>query len=114
MPAAYDVENNSTENLRISPIQASLAAAALSNHGVMPLARIAMAVDTPEQGWVVLSAENKSVEVVQPRTADETSLAFIVEGKPYWSRASKASADGTTITWLTAGTIPDWAEHHWY
>lgn len=108
MPAAYDVENNSTENLRISPIQASLAAAALSNHGIMPFARIAMAVDTPEQGWVVLSAENKSVEVFQPKTADETSLAFIVEGKPYWSRASKASADGTTITWLTAGTIPDW------
>ncbi len=108
MPAAFDTENNSVKNLRISPLQAALATAGLSNHGVMPSARIAMAVDTPEQGWVVLSAENKSTEVLQPAAADETALSFAVENKPYWSRTSKSSADGITFTWLTAGTIPDW------
>jgi hypothetical protein len=108
MPAAFDTENNSIKDLRISPLQAALGTAGLSNHGVMPSARIAMAVDTPEQGWVVLSAENKSNEVIQPAIADETALSFAVENKPYWSRTSKSSADGVTFTWLTAGTIPDW------
>jgi len=108
MPAAFDTENYSGKDLRISPLQAVLATAGLSNHGIRPSARIAMAVDTPEQGWVVLSAEDKSTEVMQPAAADETALSFAVENKPYWSRTSKSSTDGVTITWLTAGTIPDW------
>ncbi len=67
-----------------------------------------MAVDTPEQGWVVLAAENKLVEVMQVKVADEAVLPFIVAGKPYWSYISQTSKDKTTFTWLTAGTIPDW------
>ena len=67
-----------------------------------------MAVDTPEQGWVVLAAETTAVEVIQAAAADEAVLPFIVEGKPYWSHTSKAIADNITFTWLTAGTIPDW------
>ena len=108
MPVAFDAENNSAKELKISPLQASLAAAILSHQGIEPAPRIAMAVDTPEQGWVVLSAENQSIEVIQPKAANEAAISFIVEGKPYWSHTSRASTDGTTVTWLLAGTIPDW------
>jgi hypothetical protein len=57
----------------------------------------------------VLSAEGKSIEVMQARAADEAVLPFIVNGKPYWSYFGKAAENNTIITWLLAGTIPDWS-----
>lgn len=109
MPVSFDTENSSTQNLRISPLQASITAALLSNHGVMPVPRIAMAVNTPQQGWVVLSEKSQPINVIQAKAADDTALSFIVEGKPYWSHVGQANVDGDTIiTWLLAGTLPDW------
>ena len=108
MPVSFTAGDVPVKDMRISPLQASLASAGLSNHGFIPAPHIAMAVDTPEQGWVVFAAENKSVEVMQARAADEAVLPFILKGKPYWSYTGKVSVDDTTVTWLTAGTIPDW------
>ncbi|MBK9208679.1 MAG: hypothetical protein IPL71_10420 [Anaerolineales bacterium] len=87
----------------------SIAAASLSNQGIAPAPRIATAVNTPEQGWVVLSAENQPREAIQASAANEAALSFIVEGKPYWQNVGQASADeDTIITWLLAGSLPDW------
>ncbi|MBI5964007.1 MAG: FtsW/RodA/SpoVE family cell cycle protein [Chloroflexi bacterium] len=108
MPVAFDAENNIPKELKVSPLQMSLAAAILSHQGIEPTPRIAMAVNTPEQGWVVLSAENQPVEVIQPEAANEAALSFIVDGKPYWSHIGQAIADEGPITWLFAGTLPDW------
>jgi hypothetical protein len=95
--------------LQTSPLQLSIAAAALSNQGIAPAPRIATAVNTPEQGWVVLSAESQPVEVIQAKAANEAALSFIVEGKPYWQHVGQASIDeDTIITWLLAGSLPDW------
>ena len=74
----------------------------------MPAPRIATAVNTPEQGWVVLSAEGMPIEVMQAEAANEAALSFIDEGKSYWSHVGQASADDEIITWLLAGTLPDW------
>jgi len=109
MPVASSAGNNSTQDLRISPLQLSIAAATLSNQGVMPTPRIATAVNTPEQGWVVLSAENQPIKAIQAMAANETALSFIVESKPYWQHVGQASVDeDTIITWLMAGSLPDW------
>ncbi len=109
MPVASSAENNSTQDLQVSPLQMSIAAASLSNQGIAPAPRIATAVNTPEQGWVVLSAENQPREVIQASAANEAALSFIVEGKPYWQNVGQASADeDTIITWLLAGSLPDW------
>jgi hypothetical protein len=71
--------------------------------------RIATAVNTPEQGWVVvLPADEKPIEVLQAEAANEAALSFIVKGKSYWSHVGQASADDKIITWLLAGTLPDW------
>ncbi len=109
MPASFDAENSLVNDLRMSPLQAGLAAALLSNRGIMPAPRIAVAVNTPQQGWVVLSEETQPVEVIQPEAANDAALSFIVEGQPYWSHVSQANVDDKTIvTWLLAGTLPDW------
>jgi hypothetical protein len=80
----------------------------LSNHGVIPSPRIAMAVDTPEQGWVVLPTEGSASEVLDATAADENILSYTVQGRQYWSHVGEASVDQTDITWLLAGTLPDW------
>ncbi len=95
-------------DIHISPLQAVLAAAALSNHGVVPAPRVAIAVDTPQQGWVVLPASGKSYEAVQPAQADEAATANIEEGKNYWSHIGRATGKEGPVTWFIAGTPPTW------
>jgi cell division protein FtsW (lipid II flippase) len=106
--AIIDTNNISAKDLKASPLQVSRAAALLSHDGIMPAPRIATAVNTPEQGWVVLSAEDMPVEVLQAEAADEAALSFIAQGKSYWSHVGQASTDDNITTWLLAGTLPDW------
>lgn len=106
MPVSIDGQKDAP--LKISPLQLTLAAAALSNHGLMPSPRIALAVNTPTQGWVALSALGTPVRVYQATAADEAAFSFLIEGKPYWSYTGKSSDGKSFTTWLTAGTLPDW------
>jgi hypothetical protein len=108
LPVAFDTVNHSVENLKASPLQISLAAALLSHDGMMPVPRIATAVNTPEQGWVVLSAEGMPIEVMQAEAANQAAASFIVQGKSYWSHVGQASINDNITTWLLAGTLPDW------
>jgi cell division protein FtsW (lipid II flippase) len=108
MPVAFDTVDHSLKNLKVSPLQVSLAAALLSHNGIMPVPRIATAVNTPEQGWVVLSAEGMPIEAMQAEAANESASSFLVKGKSYWSHVGQASMDDNIITWLLAGTLPDW------
>ncbi|MFN8382134.1 MAG: FtsW/RodA/SpoVE family cell cycle protein [Anaerolineales bacterium] len=108
IPITVDEKKASIQNLKVSPLQMSIAAATLSYKGTAPSPRIATAVNTPEQGWVVLPALSQPVEVIQTSAANEAALSFIKEGKPYWSHIGQASIDKTNVTWLLAGTLPDW------
>jgi len=108
MPVAVDEKTDSLQNLRVSPLQAVIAAASISYQGILPAPRIATAVNTPDQGWVVLPALSQPVEVIQAEAANEAALSFIKKGKPYWSHIGRASVSDTHITWLLAGTLPDW------
>lgn len=98
----------SDTDLHISPLQAVLAAAALSNQGVMPAPRIALAVNTPEEGWVVLPALGSSRETVAAADASEAVLSFIEDGQSYWSHTGQADGDESDVTWFAAGTPPNW------
>jgi hypothetical protein len=108
LPVAFDAVDLSAKDLKVSPLQVSLAAALLSHDGIMPAPRIATAVNTPEQGWVVLPAGGTPVEVTQARAANEAAASFIVQGKSYWSHIGQASVGDDITTWLLAGTLPDW------
>jgi hypothetical protein len=46
--------------------------------------------------------------VIQAEAANEAALSFLMSGKSYWSHVGQASADDNIITWLMAGTLPDW------
>ena len=104
MPVAS--ASKSIRNIRVSPLQMALATAAISNNGIRPPARIALAVNTPQQGWVILPALDKPVEAVPGPFAREAALAFAGEN-PYWSYTSVAN--DPPLTWHLAGTLPDWS-----
>ncbi|NOY98891.1 MAG: FtsW/RodA/SpoVE family cell cycle protein [Chloroflexi bacterium] len=96
---------NAAGGLRVSPLQMALAAAALSNGGTVPAPRIALAVNTPQSGWVILPALGKPLEAVSSQTAERTAQSLITAGKPYWQILSSTDS---SVTWLLTGTPPDW------
>jgi cell division protein FtsW (lipid II flippase) len=102
------VTTSDGNDLHVSPLQAVLAVAALSNHGVVPAPRIATAVDTPREGWIVLPALGKPFEAVNPAQADEAAAANAVDGQNYWSHIGRATGKESPVTWYTAGTLPGW------
>lgn len=97
--------NTSPEDLRVSPLQMALATAALSNNGIRPSPRIALAVNTPQQGWVILPALGESAEALPAPFARESAQALAGDN-PYWSYTSATGE--TPLTWYLAGTLPDW------
>jgi cell division protein FtsW (lipid II flippase) len=95
------------DGLRISPLQMALAAAALSNQGQKPVPRLATAVLTPHQGWVVLptSLPTKTLNLSRP---DEIVNALAAPGSPYWTTTAQTSTAGGVLTWFIGGTISRW------
>ena len=98
--------STSPDGLRVSPLQMALAAAALSNEGIRPTARIALAVNTPQQGWVVLPALDKPVKTL-PKNYAETTTQALEKESSYWNFTSAAGEK--PLTWHLAGTLPDWS-----
>lgn len=95
-------------DLHVSPLQVALACAALSNQGTAPAPRIAISVNTPNDGWVVLPAPGTSFKAVQASQANEAAQSFIASGENYWSHIGRASGDESRVTWFIAGTPPNW------
>ena len=108
MPVAKRETTNEIEDLRASPLQVCLAAAAISYQGVLPAPRIATAVNTREQGWVVLPALTEARELIQPKAAAEAALSLLKENGTFWSHSARGRINKTTVTWFIAGTPPDW------
>jgi hypothetical protein len=85
----------------------ALAAAALSNDGLLPPPRIAMAVKTPVEGWIPLPALGTSIEAIQAEAADETALAYLTNDQMYWTHIGQAQENETFVTWFIGGTPPN-------
>jgi len=94
------------DTLRVSPLQMALATAAISNNGIRPPPRIALAANTPQQGWVVLPAIGENVESLPGPFTRETAQELAGEN-PYWSYTG--TTDDNPLTWYLAGTLPDWS-----
>ena len=97
-----------SQPLRISPLQMALAASALSDKGIRPAARLAMAVDTPSQGWVILPPLNQPVQVLSANSAATVTQALMVKGQPLWQWSGLAGTANKPDAWALAGTLPGW------
>lgn len=96
------------ENLHVSPLQMAVAFAALSNDGIMPAPRIALAVNTPAQGWIILPANRDPLDVLEEASARQTAESLRVTDRPYWRFGARVSEKEKSFTWFAAGTLPNW------
>ena len=94
------------DEVLISPLQMALATASLSNQGIQPAPRIAVAVDTPQQGWVVLPALDEPSQPLPENGVREIVPTYAGENS-FWSFTGDAKS--TPLTWYIAGTPPDWS-----
>ncbi|HEY5984219.1 MAG TPA: FtsW/RodA/SpoVE family cell cycle protein [Anaerolineales bacterium] len=108
MPVAVPVAIENPGQLHVSPLQLAVAAASLSNHGIRPSPRLALAVNTPRESWVVLPALDETVRVLPRDTADATAIHFGLQNRPQWQWRVTSTTSGQTLTWYVAGTLPDW------
>ncbi len=108
IPTADPISPTAGDDLHVSPLQVALASAALSNHGDVPAPRIATAVNTPNDGWIVLPALGAAFNAIPASAADEAAQSLIVEGQGYWTQVAKAESDESSVTWFIGGTPPNW------
>ncbi len=94
--------------LRISPLQLALAASALSDKGLRPAPRLAMAVHIPSQGWVVLPPLSQPVQALSVRTADSAIQSLMVKDQPLWQWSGMAGTAAKPFAWAMGGTLPGW------
>ncbi|MEJ2597940.1 MAG: FtsW/RodA/SpoVE family cell cycle protein [Anaerolineales bacterium] len=97
--------------IRISPLQAALAAAALSNQGGRPAPSLVTAINTPQAGWVPLPALDQSKPALPAVSSRSVTTSLGVTGKTYWQSSAVApNGSGKWVTWYLAGTTPEWQD----
>jgi len=108
MPVAQAV--SPTDEFLVSPLQMALAGAILSNEGVRPPARLAMAVNSRQFGWIILPALNDPEQVFPVASTEKAINEFIVNKQPFWETVTTIndSSEDRFLTWYMAGTISDW------
>jgi cell division protein FtsW (lipid II flippase) len=109
------VDPSKGASLKVSPLQMALAASTLSNAGERPAPRLAVAVDTPLSGWVVLLGSEQPQSVFQLLTANNTAQSLASGALPVWQVVTNMneSTDISTGTnpgysWYLGGTLPEW------
>jgi cell division protein FtsW (lipid II flippase) len=108
MPVSNALAEDNMQNLRISPLQMVVAAASLSNNGIRPAPRIALAVDTPQQGWVVLPALGQTAEIFSADAANHTAITLSTQNHTSWEWEGVVNANQEFNSWYFGGTLPNW------
>jgi cell division protein FtsW (lipid II flippase) len=95
--------------LSVSPLQMARAAAVLSSDGILPAPHLAVSVNTPQAGWVILPDLGQPARLLPEGVAARTAEAMAVPDLPIWQEVARASAgEGRWLIWYLAGTLPDW------
>ena len=108
IPAVRAAPPGTVEDLRISPLQMALAAAALTHYGLRPAPRLAIAVNTYTQGWVIFSSPGEPVTALDAVEAEQATAKFALAGKPFWEYGSVGRQKDSSVSWYLAGTLPNW------
>jgi cell division protein FtsW (lipid II flippase) len=96
--------------LRLSPLQMALAAATLSNNGVLPAPRLVQAIQTIESGWINQPPLGSANTAISSASASAVARLLQAGDLPIWQSVGHAqNTPGQIITWYLAGTLPDWA-----
>ncbi len=96
-----------SKGISLSPLQIARASAVFSTPGYMPKPRIAMAVNTPQHGWVTLAAE-ESNRAIDPAQVSAMINQLSQIDFPAWDVISSAVEGDKVVSWYVSGTLPEW------
>jgi hypothetical protein len=93
-----------------SPMQMALAAATLSSAGSRPSPELALAFNSPVNGWSRLSEETAPPESILPSgVASRVAGDLAEESLPIWqSLAVSENGPDQRVSWYLGGTLPTW------
>ena len=93
------------EQLRVSPLQAALAAALITNGAYLPSPSLATAYHSPS-GWVYFpEGEKRAVNLTGIDTARKSLASDEIPG---WDALGTSKGAQGTFTWFIGGTMPEW------
>lgn len=108
LPVAAVSSSNLNEPLRVSPLQMAVATATFSNGGVRPAPRIALAVNTSTQGWVVLPTLTQPQLTLIPERATLVVNALTPPDSIQWILTGSARENEKAFRWFITGTPTNW------
>ena len=100
-------EDQQLNNLQFSPLQIARASAAFSNEGIIPYPKLALAVNSPTQGWIVFSAK-EPIQIMDRVSANQTAAFFSRKDFPAWEMTSSNFSEEDPVHWYISGTLPSW------
>jgi cell division protein FtsW (lipid II flippase) len=89
-----------------TPLELSLAAAALSNGGIRPGPFIAQLMENPGGGWVLLPQMMAPEAIIDPEKAQEITQGLQASNSETWRLSS--TPEGHKFTWYIGGTTSNW------
>jgi cell division protein FtsI/penicillin-binding protein 2 len=111
---AYQPPNESSpqtviEKIQISPLQAAIAASALSNQGTRPGPRIVNAYRDSEENWITMPKLDSNSPVFASDQAVNTAELLKTPTTPFWSVTAIAETEeDNRVTWFIGGTTQSW------
>jgi hypothetical protein len=96
--------------LAVSPMQMALAAATLSSAGLRPSPQLALAFNSPVNGWSRFSEETVPSEpIFSPTIAARVAGDLAEANLPIWqSLAVSPNGPDKWVSWYLGGTLPTW------
>jgi hypothetical protein len=108
-PVALKVPESqlSLSSTLLSPLQVARSVSAFSNAGEIPYPRLTLAVNTPQQDWVIFSSK-EPIRIIDTLFANQTANYFSRKDYPAWEITSSNDSGENPIYWYVTGTMPDW------
>ena len=101
LPLAYEPPSSGV----VTPLQMALAAAALSDAGVMPAPRLVLSYQSPDGNWIVMPPLGTPAALMTPEQAEAVTAGLgHSENFALWEIAS--IPEGEDLTWYLAGSLP--------
>lgn len=109
LPTTLPINNSNT--IFFSPLNLALASAALSNDGILPSPRLAIGVNNPNSGWVILPPLGLPIRVYESGKTKIISDKYQSPQQPYWEYSTIITDRNPekSLTWFIAGTLFDWS-----
>jgi cell division protein FtsI/penicillin-binding protein 2 len=96
------------QNQTITPLNMARLAAAISNQGTMPPTQLALAVNTPAQGWVSLPPQAQPQPIFSASASAQAAQLLQVSQKSYWESMGQFKSHSGSLVWYLGGTLPNW------